>query len=372
MTIKGLNAFLNKNHKDLRRPIPITAFRGKRVAIDAHYLAFVMMAVAKKRVVVSTDVATTEIDEHRVRALWLKSILDWTCRNFLVYQVCPVFCFDGEHPQEKMAVQIDRREKSAQISQRIEELQRAEKDILSVEEPEELRKLLARDVHVRREDTQVLLAALRSMGLPYLVARGEGEKLGALLVRAGKAIALYSSDSDSLAFGTHIQLKEFQGMAATGMLHQPYAPALMTMELSELLSVLGLSYLQFVDFCILCGCDYNEKVPMIGPIKALKIIRQYGSLDNCPDEVLKNKREGLLIERCRELFRGMNWQSFVEERRSIDVNPEELQAGRERLEELGVAYDDFYERYRDAYSRMGKIEDEPRRPIGPPVQLRLE
>jgi flap endonuclease-1 len=31
---------------------------------------------------------------------------------------------------------------------------------------------------------------------------------------------------------------------------------------------------QFIDFCILCGCDYTPKIPQIGPIKAYKMIKE--------------------------------------------------------------------------------------------------
>ena len=35
---------------------------------------------------------------------------------------------------------------------------------------------------------------------------------------------------------------------------------LMEYSLSDILMGLGLSYLEFVDFCILMGCDYTKKI----------------------------------------------------------------------------------------------------------------
>jgi flap endonuclease-1 len=37
--------------------------------------------------------------------------------------------------------------------------------------------------------------------------------------------------------------------------------------------------LQFVDLCILLGCDYLDPIPKIGPSTALKLIREHGSLE---------------------------------------------------------------------------------------------
>ena len=44
-------------------------------------------------------------------------------------------------------------------------------------------------------------------------------------------------------------------------------------NLADVLQELELSYEQFLDFCILCGCDYTSKIPGIGPVKALKMIK---------------------------------------------------------------------------------------------------
>ena len=52
------------------------------------------------------------------------------------------------------------------------------------------------------------------------------------------------------------------------------------MTLSSILEELGLTYEQYIDFCILCGCDYTSKVPGIGPVKALKMIKRQKNIEN--------------------------------------------------------------------------------------------
>ena len=37
---------------------------------------------------------------------------------------------------------------------------------------------------------------------------------------------------------------------------------------------------KFVDFCILCGCDYCPVVPKIGHITAYKLIQKYNSIED--------------------------------------------------------------------------------------------
>ena len=55
---------------------------------------------------------------------------------------------------------------------------------------------------------------------------------------------------------------------------------LVELNLNAILFALQLTYLQFVDFCILCGTDFNCSLPRIGPVTALSKIRMYGSIEN--------------------------------------------------------------------------------------------
>ena len=46
----------------------------------------------------------------------------------------------------------------------------------------------------------------------------------------------------------------------------------------RVLEELGLSPREFVEFCVLCGCDFTGKLRRIGPVRALKIIKTHGSI----------------------------------------------------------------------------------------------
>lgn len=55
-------------------------------------------------------------------------------------------------------------------------------------------------------------------------------------------------------------------------------------EHAKVLKGLNMTHEQFVDLCILLGCDYCDNIKGIGPKKAIEYIRKYGSLE----QVLKN------------------------------------------------------------------------------------
>ena len=37
---------------------------------------------------------------------------------------------------------------------------------------------------------------------------------------------------------------------------------------------------EFIDMCILCGCDYCPTIPKVGPVRAMKYIHKYKSIEN--------------------------------------------------------------------------------------------
>lgn len=41
----------------------------------------------------------------------------------------------------------------------------------------------------------------------------------------------------------------------------------------------GINHDEFIDLCILCGCDYSTSIPGIGPIKAFKLIEECRNIE---------------------------------------------------------------------------------------------
>ena len=71
---------------------------------------------------------------------------------------------------------------------------------------------------------------------------------------------------DSLTFGSSILIR---GMS---MAKQKSGIELMHIDLSKVLEGLELSQEEFIDLCILCGCDYTSTITGIGQVKAYKYI----------------------------------------------------------------------------------------------------
>jgi flap endonuclease-1 len=48
----------------------------------------------------------------------------------------------------------------------------------------------------------------------------------------------------------------------------------------QVISGLGITSEQFVDVCILCGCDYAGTIRGIGAVRALQLVQKHGAPDS--------------------------------------------------------------------------------------------
>ncbi|KAL7751965.1 hypothetical protein RI367_002491 [Sorochytrium milnesiophthora] len=122
-------------------------------------------------------------------------------------------------------------------------------------------------------DVQLLL---RYLGVPYVISENyvEAEHLGALFVQHGFADAVATEDTDVAVFlpdGKVVRdLFRWQ--------RQPYE-----LDTGLVRRALQLSDAAFVDFCILCGCDFSGTIAQVGCKRALKYMQQYGSVERLLD-----------------------------------------------------------------------------------------
>ncbi|KAJ2030064.1 hypothetical protein GGI08_009546, partial [Coemansia sp. S2] len=136
---------------------------------------------------------------------------------------------------------------------------------------------------------------LDSLGFATHTADGhvESEALCAALVRQGVADAACSEDLDVLAFGGQRLLRGFYTLADEMML----------IDADIALTELGLTRESFVDLCILCGTDFSATLEKVGPITALKLIRQFGSIERILESDPEIRpRDGFQFKVARDVF----------------------------------------------------------------------
>ena len=125
------------------------------------------------------------------------------------------------------------------------------------------------------DDLKFLKDILSASGITWLQAPTEAEAYCCYLVRNGYGAAVISADSDCLAHRADVIINDID--VNTG--------AITFYNLADILQHLQLHERQLIDLGILVGCDYNpgSRVNRIGPVKAIKLLQQYGDIDHIPD-----------------------------------------------------------------------------------------
>lgn len=136
------------------------------------------------------------------------------------------------------------------------------------------------------------------VGIPYVDAFADAEAECAILVKAGKAHAVATEDMDALTFGADLIIRHFSTSNDKNKPIQEY-------NLKSICEELKLNQEQFVDLCILLGCDFSDTIKGLGPNTALKLLRKHGSLENIVSKLNAKKftvPENFNYSRIREIF----------------------------------------------------------------------
>ncbi|KAK0870151.1 Elongation of fatty acids protein 2 [Friedmanniomyces endolithicus] len=181
----------------------------------------------------------------------------------------PLYVFDGQPPKLKSG-------ELAKRFQRKAEAHEGEEEAKETGTAEEVEKFSRRTVRVTREHNAEAQRLLKLMGVPYIIAPTEAEAQCAVLARAGKVYAAASEDMDTLTFNSPVLLRK---LTFSEQRKEP----IQEIHLDLVLSGLGMDLNQFIDLCILLGCDYVDPVKGIGPKVALELIRKYKTLEAVVD-----------------------------------------------------------------------------------------
>jgi len=240
----------------------IKNYFGRKVAIDASMslYQFLIAVRADGNMLTDDDGETTS---HLV-GMFYRTI------RMVENGIKPVYVFDGKPPELK----------SGELEKRKEARVKAEADLKKAEEAgaaEDVEKFNKRLVRVTPKHNEEAKKLLTLMGIPYVNAPGEAEASCAALVKSGKVFATASEDMDSLTFGSKVVLRHMTASEAKKL-------PIKELNLEKMLAELELSMEQFIDLCILCGCDYTDSIKGVGYKRATELIKKFGDIET----ILKN------------------------------------------------------------------------------------
>ncbi|KAG7022370.1 Flap endonuclease 1 [Cucurbita argyrosperma subsp. argyrosperma] len=268
MGIKGLTKLLADNAPKGMKEQKFESYFGRKIAIDASMSIYQFLIVVGRS---GTEMLTNEAGEVTSH---LQGMFNRTIR-LLEAGVKPVYVFDGKPPDLKKQELAKRYSKRADATADLA-------DAIEVGNKEDIEKFSKRTVKVTKQHNDDCKRLLRLMGVPVI-----------------EVYAVASEDMDSLTFGSPRFLRHLMDPSSRKI-------PVMEFEVAKILEELNLTMDQFVDLCILSGCDYCDSIRGIGGQTALKLIRQHGSIENILENINKERYqipEGWPFQEARQLFK---------------------------------------------------------------------
>lgn len=320
-----------------RHPVDFDALAAKRVAIDAYNALYQFLAVIRQP-------DGTPLMDSRGRVTSHLSGIFYRTINMLEKGVKPVYVFDGEPPALKKRV-LEKRAEVKEIAREKWEAALREGRI------EEARKYAQAALFLADEMVADAKRLLDAMGIPWVQAPSEGEAQAAHMAAKGNVWATGSQDYDSLLFETP---RLVRNLAITGKRKLPNKDVYVEIKpelihLDEVLRTLGIDRRKLIWIGILVGTDYNEKIPGIGPKRALELVKRYDDFERIlrvagyqPHwdwrEVEKLFLEPKVTDQYKIVFRAPKREEIlrilVDEH---DFSPERVEKAVERLEKVSPA-----------------------------------
>lgn len=308
MGIDKLNKYLQKKVPNAYTKKSVYELENQKIAIDASILMYKYMNCALKIVVNKTNILEQDIDRHELIRVWInvmiKSLSIW-----LNYKCLPIMVFDGKPDYIKKDTLMERAEKRKARKLKIEELtcQIRADPLSSCHLIKDLKHELINYIDIHHEDKTLFKNVLESIGIPCLMATSEAEQLCAMLCIEGYCMGAYSLDSDLLCYGCPLMITKFSDeyyMDENGVQDLQIECISIDIVLKELKMTRDM----FIDFCIMCGCDYNTSIKGVGPAKILKYIIKHQSIDHIPIDITCFNHIA-----CRNAFKLVPARSLVAE-----------------------------------------------------------
>jgi flap endonuclease-1 len=198
--------------------------------------------------------------------------------NFIEAGIKPVFVWDGKPPRFK------RRTIQARSTAREEAARRWTR---ALERGEEAMVYAQASSKLTSEMVEESIYLLDCMGVPSLRAPSEGEAQLAMMAVEGDIWASASQDWDSLLFNSP---RLVRNLSITGRRKLPRKPVYIEIkpeliDLKKTLKNLGITREQLIVTGMLIGTDYNAGVKGVGPKTALRLVKEYDTVDRLLEKV---------------------------------------------------------------------------------------
>jgi flap endonuclease-1 len=289
MGIKGLANLIGDHAPAAIKETEKKNLFGRKIAIDASMCIYQFLIAVRQEDGNSLTNENGEVTSHLMGTFY-RTI------SMMEAGIKPVWVFDGKPPELKGHELVKRQERRAEAQANLDKA-------TDEGDTETMKKLTGRLVKVNKEHSLECQKLLELMGVPCVVAPCEAEAQCAALCKADKVYAVGTEDMDALTFGTTVLLRNLTVSEARKMPIKEF-------HVNKILDDMGLILEEFIDLCILLGCDYCETIRGIGPKKAVDLIKEHKSIEKIIEKIESSEKdskkytipENWLYKQARELF----------------------------------------------------------------------
>ncbi|KAL7006235.1 Elongation of fatty acids protein 2 [Cystobasidiomycetes sp. EMM_F5] len=307
--IKGLTGIIADHAPKAISHTEIKTLFGRKVAIDASMSMYQFLIAVRQQDGQQLQTESGETTSH-LMGFFYRTI------RMVENGIKPIYVFDGKPPQLKSGVLAKRYEKRDEAKEEAEEAK-------EVGTTEDVDRQARRQVRVTKEHKEECERLLKAMGIPFHHAPSEAEAQCAEFCRGGLVYGTGSEDMDTLTFNSPIILRHLTFSEARKL-------PIDVIKLDEALAGLELTMDQFIDFCILCGCDYLEPLKGVGAKTAYKLIKDNGDLAGAIEAIRekdakaakkKDKDDDKPVKKVQTIPDEWPWQEARELFKHPDVTP---------------------------------------------------
>lgn len=271
MGIKNLTKYLKTNYDNCFKECSIELLKNKTICIDTPCLVYKYKLSGPH---------------------WINKIVHFVLKN-IENNTDMIFVMEGQAPEEKKSTQDNRKNIREQVNKRTEYLESLLNEYhksgeiskqLQIEwnkifntanfSEKRFQKLLKKrqnyTISVNHHDYNLIKGILDILNISWIQSPNEAETLCSWINCNHKSDFIYSHDSDVLAyFGVNGYINDINFNKKTFI----FASKCVT------LNHLKMNELEFIEFCILCGTDYNQTIPKFGIKTSHKFLDQHKTLE---------------------------------------------------------------------------------------------
>ena len=280
MGIKGLTGLIKKTSPDSIQHIGLYTMKEKRVAIDTSIFLYKSLINVRSKGDYLRN-KDGKVVSH-IQGLYYKT------NQLLSFGITPIYIFDGKPPQEK----------SHTIKERVKKADECKAKMDATTDKKEKQNLEKGTIRIKKEYIDDLKRLFDSMGVSYIHPDGEAEAYASELCKIGFVDAVMTEDMDTLSYGCPQLVRG----CIDKSIKRP--EVITTFNFQKILEDFQMTHDEFIDMCILCGCDYCPTIPKVGPVRAMKFIQKYKTIENYLDsENVENEEFKSKYEASRGLFK---------------------------------------------------------------------